>query len=144
MYCSWRRRMSFIAGNHVLARPGFNRRLPRAASRRRTMLCRQQDPQLLIGSYTYDSCLRPRFRALRFKPSSPCGDFSVSSIVEWMVLSWMTDRLRIRGLYVRDFIWCTLSSVYPLFWTSQILPYFQDGTQLTNDFVFSVDSIKLA
>ena len=31
------------------------------------------------------------------KPSSLCGD---KWIVEWMVLCWMTDRLRIRGLHV--------------------------------------------
>ena len=43
------------------------------------------------------------------------GDFYWSSIVEWMELSWMTDRLRIRGLYVWGFIWCTLSLVYPPF-----------------------------
>jgi hypothetical protein len=45
------------------------------------------------------------------------------------------------GFYLVHFI----LSLPPFFWTSHILPYFQDGTQLTNDFVlFPVDSIKLA
>lgn len=49
--------------------------LPRAAPRRRRMLS-------LVAFQRPDS-----------RPSATCGDFSGSSIVEWMVLFWMTDRI---------------------------------------------------
>ena len=33
-------------------------------------------------------------------PASLCGDFSVSSFVEWTLLSSMSDRLRVKGLCI--------------------------------------------
>jgi hypothetical protein len=45
----------------------------------------------------------------------------------------------IRGIYLVD-----VFLVYPNFWTSQALPYFQDGTQLTIDSIVSVATIKFS
>ena len=74
-----RENLSSIAGNHVLARSGFDRRLPRASSRQSRMLSAQQDPQRLSHSH---GALGPSFsNAQIFKPRTPLCIVSADSIL---------------------------------------------------------------